>query len=558
MSTFATMLLDQDGNKQKALQYVFVPELLRSWFATILSFALFVAIGMFYSQDLKGTDDAIYQTYGISSSLMYISQGLFIFFGPALYSYAFLIAVPWIVGHGVRIHLLFDHLLIASSTMWGHRVLIVLKIFCLMLFSTVFAVNDEWPEMQMFSWCTFVIALVVTEILYAWYLPKFSLLSDSLITAHFRYTVLFAIAGILYVGQALAITFGGESMRNDSFFQFLDSAVTALVVGQFVFAWLFYNNLGTLKLTMTIDNIQELSSGSAEETSLLDSQDQDEEPVMLSGEPTSSWLANIMGVDTRAANKDATDLKIQYEFKYAPDYWLSLWFLTMTCSLAFCGVVTYYFSDIDWEDNLVIRTFGYNSSCIVFDLPPSIYFGPTLAMIMDLTLIPYGFGQLARVWIMNLNGLTSDFVLNVYKVTVLLEMLSIGFFPTIFAVQDENMILHSWAYMQFIICICLMSLRNCWFFVTFSKRSTAIKGFFMLYTAILASSGLAAVAVNAEVLQYGPSAIRPINSSIAIVWTFSALALSLVGAVIGTSNGVLHVSAELDDVYVDKKDSRRI
>ena len=61
------------------------------------------------------------------------------------------------------------------------------------------------------------------------------------------------------------------------------------------------------------------------------------------------------------------------------------------------AIVTYVWSDVDFNDNIIIDTFGQNNICITVDDPPFSYFGSTLYFPATTLMLLFQFFDYIRV-----------------------------------------------------------------------------------------------------------------------------------------------------------------
>jgi len=98
------------------------------------------------------------------------------------------------------------------------------------------------------------------------------------------------------------------------------------------------------------------------------------------------------------------------------------------------GVLTIFFSDVDFENSPLIKWFGYNNVCIVFDYRPSLYLMPTCYSIVCCSLVKFCIEDTKRVMAAQVTK-----AVKIYGyVTNGLFAFSVAWFSTIFAIGPEE------------------------------------------------------------------------------------------------------------------------
>jgi len=127
-------------------------------------------------------------------------------------------------------------------------------------------------------------------------------------------------------------------------------------------------------------------------------------------------------------------------------------------------LITTTFSDHAIEHNTLKDLWGYNNLCVVFDHPPATYVLPTLYAINLLFIALYFVSSWFRCRSECRAGKISRRGFVGYSVVTTYEFLTFCFLATVFAVSpDENLILHAVPFINFIIGLSTLSVKNYWY-----------------------------------------------------------------------------------------------
>jgi len=209
------------------------------------------------------------------------------------------------------------------------------------------------------------------------------------------------------------------------------------------------------------------------------------------GHVTSTWYYDMDAMKEQM-KKDVTliPLPLSLDYEFVPDIYESIFFGLLIFTLLFCSFLTVFVSDIDWEDNIIYNTFGTNSPCIVLDVEPAIFFGPGLYGACLVAITPYEIGQWLRAKLLWKNNLLSDFGYRIFYLCCIIEMMTFIIVSTIFAVNDENIHVHVYCYVQLIFGLIIGSLRKTCFIYYYSTSSESFKLGLRIFSGTFVISGM--------------------------------------------------------------------
>jgi len=143
-----------------------------------------------------------------------------------------------------------------------------------------------------------------------------------------------------------------------------------------------------------------------------------------------------------------------------PEVWRSYFYTALCATIGMCMILTVAFADVDYSDNLVINNYGINSICLFMDYPPATYFAPGCYCLTFVFIVVYAGAMFTRIHLFYLDGLQTKCEYYTLAAVTLVELGSWIVFATIFAVNDESIIIHSWCYFQLIWASMAGSIRN--------------------------------------------------------------------------------------------------
>ena len=177
--------------------------------------------------------------------------------------------------------------------------------------------------------------------------------------------------------------------------------------------------------------------------------------------------------------------------------WFYLLFIVYS-GLAYIITITYV--DLDYENNIIIDTFGSNNICLYYDYPPFNYFGTTLWFFVSAPLLLYLIFDLMRIYDGYLDDsllITKEFAIY-YCISTIYEILACIFFFQITATSPfENMAFHAVPYVFFSVQFFTTSLKR---FLYFDKvkifdeykkhYGKVFRVLFLLYVSLLGASAI--------------------------------------------------------------------
>lgn len=527
------------GEAATPMRWTFVPETYGMIYFAFL-FVMILILAMITGSYADRDKDPIYEVFGVHSIVVAFSQEPAIQYGPAMYGVCFIFGTLLSYGRYCRVHILHQARHMSDGDYNWYLSNLAIETFALMMWSTVFAINDEWPEYQMMCVLFFVVAVIMSGLRENWYIQKYSLLDASSANFLYYYSVLFAVVGGYYCVHMTAIAFFGQAYRNDLWLEIVDDIVWLMFVVQFGFIWYFgmSSKMGYLDVEVTLEGIDVMKG--AEWESLLNSEEKRESEQ--GAEP---------------GMKRATDLAVAYETKINPDNYESYWILALNLFIGFACVLTYLYSDLDMTDNMVLTYFEINSLCLAFDFPPAIYFGPCASMFMILLAVPACMGTYSRLQILYLNYVIPKHQRDVNVFLALLEMVAIALFSSIFAVNDENIYSHTMLYVLLIAAMLAGAVRNIWYLWRFGSTSPGTKAGMTVYFVLFIIIGFGYLQEMVVMLYYH----YRLWSSLAMydfldkAFTTLWLCLCFYGCVIDGDHGVLTVKFHLHDVNIPREES---
>eukprot|EP01038_Epipyxis_sp_PR26KG_P012242 gene12242-16407_t len=133
--------------------------------------------------------------------------------------------------------------------------------------------------------------------------------------------------------------------------------------------------------------------------------------------------------------------------------------LVFICTIITGAIVTYKFSNVDYDHNPLIKWYGYNNVCIVFDTPPATYVMPVCFALTGFFMVLYAVEDYKRIW--RLPHLTSICKICSQVTDVLVAF--VGLFLSVFNIKPgANMVAHTTAFLSLIIALPLIYIVHCW------------------------------------------------------------------------------------------------
>jgi len=143
-----------------------------------------------------------------------------------------------------------------------------------------------------------------------------------------------------------------------------------------------------------------------------------------------------------------------------PGCWRSAYMFGIIIMLSICTALTMTIGEIDWEDNVVLNKFGFNSICLMVDYKPAIFVGPFLYSLCLYCMSFYILCQVISLHELLRYEKISPLMYWLAMSTIVLEMLSAAFFSTIFAISVESIYVHAYSYIAILVSFILSSGRT--------------------------------------------------------------------------------------------------
>jgi len=143
-----------------------------------------------------------------------------------------------------------------------------------------------------------------------------------------------------------------------------------------------------------------------------------------------------------------------------PGCWRSAYMFGIIIMLGICTALTLTIGEIDWEDNVVLNKFGFNSICLMVDYKPAIFVGPFLYSLCLYFMSFYILCQVISLHELLRYEKISLLTYWLVMFTFVLEMLSAAFFSTIFAISVESIYVHAYSYIAILFSFILSSGRT--------------------------------------------------------------------------------------------------
>lgn len=179
------------------------------------------------------------------------------------------------------------------------------------------------------------------------------------------------------------------------------------------------------------------------------------------------------------------------------------------------AILTRFFSGVDMANTPIIRFWGYNNVCVVFDSPPSTYICPVYWFFIGYLLVRYAVEDTKRLLSLGSSSVTEKRV--GYAVNVALVVVA-AFFSLCLAIRPEDdMVGHTLPFVALLLILPLTSVMHCW---VRRDRTTLHVSFVTVYMIL----SLAKVVFDIYGLSTGTHVPVKLAHPVDIVWTLCAVA----------------------------------
>lgn len=145
----------------------------------------------------------------------------------------------------------------------------------------------------------------------------------------------------------------------------------------------------------------------------------------------------------------------------SPESLLILFYLYFWTFLALAFFITITYSDIDYEDNPIINTYGRNNLCLYFDYKPFNYIGVTGFIPCMLIILSYEILDNFRVYDSFVDKNISRKFYVFYRYCTIFEIISFIFVCQVFATTPfESIYMHSIPYFMFILALWSLAFKR--------------------------------------------------------------------------------------------------
>jgi hypothetical protein len=205
-----------------------------------------------------------------------------------------------------------------------------------------------------------------------------------------------------------------------------------------------------------------------------------------------------------------------------PERFLRAAIHSLVAMIATGAFLTHFFSSVDLSDTPLIKWFGYNSICIVFDTQPSTYVMPVFWFFVAYLIVRFAVEDGRRFVQLTNIGATAKKIS--YGVNVLLVIVA-AFFSLCLAIgPGVNMFAHLLPYMALMLTLPLVFLMHCWQSENPTRYQIGAVALFIVVGIVdfaFAAYGLAHTTTHAYV---SPHIARPIG----LLWIIMALSAPFV------------------------------
>lgn len=179
------------------------------------------------------------------------------------------------------------------------------------------------------------------------------------------------------------------------------------------------------------------------------------------------------------------------------------------------AILTRFFSGVDMADTPIMRFWGYNNVCVVFDSPPSTYICPVYWFFIGYLLVRYAVEDTKRLLSLGSSSIAEKRI--GYAVNVALVLVA-AFFSLCLAIRPEDdMYGHTLPFVALLIVLPLTSVMHCWLR---RGRSTLHVAFVSVYMLL----SLAKVFFDLYGLSTGTHVPVKLAHPVDLVWTLCAIA----------------------------------
>lgn len=178
------------------------------------------------------------------------------------------------------------------------------------------------------------------------------------------------------------------------------------------------------------------------------------------------------------------------------------------------AILTRFFSGVDMANTPIMRFWGYNNVCVVFDSPPSTYICPVYWFFIGYLLVRYAVEDTKRLLSLGSSSVIEKRV--GYAVNVALVLVA-AFFSLCLAIRPEDdMYGHTLPFVALLIVLPLTSLMHCWL----RRGRTMLHVSFVTVYMILS---LAKVAFDIYGLGTGTHVPVKLAQPVDVLWTLCAI-----------------------------------
>ena len=179
------------------------------------------------------------------------------------------------------------------------------------------------------------------------------------------------------------------------------------------------------------------------------------------------------------------------------------------------AILTRFFSGVDMANTPIMRFWGYNNVCVVFDSPPATYICPVYWFFIGYLLVRYAVEDTKRLLALGSSSVAEKRI--GYAVNVALVLVA-AFFSLCLAIRPEDdMYGHTLPFVALLIVLPLTSVMHCWLR---RNRTTLHVAFVSVYMVL----SLAKVFFDLYGLSTGTHVPVKLAHPVDVVWTLCAIA----------------------------------
>ncbi len=179
------------------------------------------------------------------------------------------------------------------------------------------------------------------------------------------------------------------------------------------------------------------------------------------------------------------------------------------------SILTRFFSGINMAETPIMRFWGYNNICVVFDSPPSTYICPVYWFFIGYLLVRYAIEDTKRLMTLGTSSVTEKRL--GYAINVALVLVA-AFFSLCLAIRPEDdMYGHTLPFVALLIVLPLTSVMHCWLRRDRTTLHFSFVAVYMVLSIVKACFNLYGLSTGTPVLvQFA----RPVD----LAWTLCAIA----------------------------------